>query len=409
MGIEHSLGIICSGRVVPAKEALKLGIVQGILKDKRIDNWVVDYTKQTQKPLQKRELSKISLSKDKVTKACDAFRKKLPPKEKGGDAVHTAVDALSSCHLPLDEGLDYEKGLFFDILVNSLQGKAKRHLFFAQRRAAKPISPNVIAKTHKARKKMTVGVIGGGTMGQGIALAFLQKRFTQVILVDINEKAVIQAKKRMEKSLSSKKGLSSLIQNLTTSTSLASLSKCDLIIEAVFEKLDIKKQIVSELNSIASDSCFVVSNTSTLSVSEIFKSYKDPSQTCGMHFFSPAHVMPLVEIVQSIDSSITTIRYIQEIVKLLSKVGVVVKDGDGFVGNRMIANYSSESCFLLEEGCTVPQVDAALTSFGMKIGPFTMSDLAGNDIGYAFIALFFFTFNNIWLFCKDFLFDRQKI
>jgi len=229
---------------------------------------------------------------------------------------------------------------------------------------------------------MTVGVIGGGTMGQGIALAFLQKRFTQVILVDINEKAVLQAKKRMEKSLSSKKGLSGLIQNLTTSTSLTSLSNCDLIIEAVFEKLDIKKQIVTKLNSVASDSCFVVSNTSTLSVSEIFKSYKDPSKTCGMHFFSPAHVMPLVEIVQSVDSSITTVRYIQEIVKLLSKVGVVVKDGDGFVGNRMIANYSSESCFLLEEGCTVRQVDAALNSFGMKIGPFTMSDLAGNDIGF---------------------------
>lgn len=394
IGIEQSLGIICTGRVVSVKEALTLGIIQDVLNDNCIENWIKEYT--AQKPLQKRELSKISLPKEKVIKACEVFRRKLPPREKGGDAVHAAVTALSSCHLPLAEGLAFEKQLFFDILVNSLQGKAKRHLFFAQRRAAKPVPGKISSNpTPKASKKMTVGVVGGGTMGIGIALAFLQKKFAQVILVDVNEKAVVQAKKRMEKSLASKKGLSHLIQNLTTSTSLASLSNCNLIIEAVFERLDIKKEIVSNLNSIASDSCFVVSNTSTLSVSDIFKSYKNPNKTCGMHFFSPAHVMPLVEIVQSVDSSISTIRYIQGIVKLLSKVGVVVKDADGFVGNRMIANYSSESVFLLEEGCSVMQVDSALIKFGMKIGPFSMSDLAGNDIGFYIRQAKDWTGNNI--------------
>jgi len=244
-----------------------------------------------------------------------------------------------------------------------------------------------------------VGVVGAGTMGSGIAVCFLRAGY-RVILLDSNEGSLERGKASITKiitqdvtkgRMTKAQAFKILQHNFTSGCDMSSpalgFANCALVIEAVFESLDVKRSIFTQLDTIITNPhALLLSNTSTLSIDSII-SVLPPSRReycAGMHFFSPAHVMKLVEIVKSSHSSVETITTLQTIVKRkLGKVGVVVGNCEGFVGNRMIGPYSAEAVFVLQEGgASVSGLDGALSGFGMAIGPMAMGDLAGNDVGY---------------------------
>jgi len=336
---------------------------------------------------------------------CNEVQRKLSPIERGGEAKHAAVEAVRASFdtKSYEEGIQVESRLFWDLLVNSLQGRGMRHAFFAERLAQKNNSKLLVgpvAELFMNSKKTTplVGVIGAGTMGAGIAVCFL-KAGCQVILVDSNQKGLDRGIKTIthiikqdviKGRMTSQQAEIILTKHLsytTDMTSHANFCKCVLVIEAVFENLQVKQKIFSTLDKvIINPHALLLSNTSTLSIDLIASALSIPRRPycAGMHFFSPAHIMKLVEIVVSSTSAPETIALVQFITsKRLGKIGVTVGNCPGFVGNRMIHPYSSEAVFLLEEGgATVPEVDMALYKFGMAMGPLSMGDLAGNDIGF---------------------------
>ena len=236
-------------------------------------------------------------------------------------------------------------------------------------------------------------------MGRGIAISFLKAGYGPVILVDINQKG-LQAGVQYIKSVlqgEAKKGrltaskLKGILYNLQSSTNLSSLKKCNIVVEAAFENLNVKRDIFSKLNNIVTKKdALLLSNTSTLDVDAIASSLSPGRRAycAGMHFFSPAHIMKLVEVVRGADTSQETLDIIRAVTKRIKKIAIVVGNCDGFVGNRMIHPYTTESTLLLVEygggdaGLCISDVDSAVSkNFGMAVGPFVMSDIAGNDIG----------------------------
>jgi 3-hydroxyacyl-CoA dehydrogenase len=295
--------------------------------------------------------------------------------------------------------MEVEKNLFNDLLYHSLQGRAYRHIFFAERAASAPSSIKKEQNNQLREGKGAIGVIGAGTMGRGIAISFLRAGFGPVVLVDVNEKGLKDGVQYIVSTLEgeSKKGrihpskLDGIISSLQSSTSLSDLSDCDIIVEAVFENLNVKREIFSKLDTISKKmDALLLSNTSTLDVDAIASSLSQPRRAycAGMHFFSPAHIMKLVEVVRGKETSTETLDIICAVSKRIKKVPVIVGNCDGFVGNRMLHPYSTESTLLLaeygggDEGLGVADVDDALGRyFGMAAGPFLIFDIAGNDIG----------------------------
>ena len=344
-----------------------------------------------------------------------------PTNQKGGKASRAMIEAVraSFSHDKFQVGLQIEYNIFMDLLLNCEQGRARRYAFFAERSAKRgnvnagmllkndPVGRLIRPVTKQQQQQqqqqqphkqqlLQVGVIGAGTMGSGIAISFLRSGRCHVTLVDTNSKSLTKGeqliriilandiKKTKKKTLN----LSPLTSNLNTSTNLNSLSTCIIIVEAAFENMSIKQNIFRQLDHIIQDpNALLLTNTSTLNIDEIASTLSSPKRRercAGMHFFSPAHAMKLVEIVKGSHSSegtIETIRIITDL--LLKKVGVVVGNCDGFVGNRMVFPYSEEAAFVVDEGsASVVDVDNALLEFGMAVGPFMMGDIAGNDIGY---------------------------
>lgn len=239
-----------------------------------------------------------------------------------------------------------------------------------------------------------MGVVGAGTMGSGIAVSFLRAGYDPVILVDNNAAGLERGVKSIQKILKGdvvkgkldEKNAKSMSDALRPSSDMSSLKDCLLVVEAVFENLKVKRSIFKTLNDVVTNPhALLLSNTSTLDVDAIASALPASRRPncAGMHFFSPAHVMELVEIVKSSSTSPSVLSTIRTVTKNIGKIGVTVGNCHGFVGNRMLAPYTAEMVFVLEEGgSTVEGIDGALTEFGMAIGPFVMADLAGNDIGY---------------------------
>lgn len=335
---------------------------------------------------------------------CDQVKRKLPPKERGGEAQHAAVEAVRASfdHASFEDGMEMESRIFWDLLLNSAQGRGMRHAFFAERAAQSKntrLLVGPIAELFMDAKSSSplVGVIGAGTMGAGIAVCFLRAG-CHVILVDNDAKgldrgvqSIVQIFKQdvAKHRITSQQAETILSKNFTHTTDMTkgNFGNCVMVIEAVFENLKVKQSIFSTLDKIIiHPHALLLTNTSTLSI-DLIASALSPQRRpycAGMHFFSPAHLMKLVEIVVSSTSSPETIALVQYITsKRLRKIGVTVGNCPGFVGNRMIHPYSSEAVFILEEGgATVPEVDRALYNFGIAMGPLSMGDLAGNDIGY---------------------------
>jgi 3-hydroxyacyl-CoA dehydrogenase len=309
-----------------------------------------------------------------------AVAKNFPAPLKCVDAVAAAVAR------PFEEGLRLERE-FFTYLVQTPESKALRHAFFGERAAAK--IPDVPEDT-PTRKIEKVGVIGAGTMGGGITMNFLNAGLP-VALLEMKQEAldrgVATIRKNYENSL--KKGkltreqLDSRMALLKPTLSYDDLKDADLIIEAVFEEMGVKESVFKKLDEIAKPGAILASNTSTLDVNKIAAFTQRPQDVVGMHFFSPANVMKLLEVVRGAKTAKDVLATVMQVAKKIKKTAVVSGVCDGFIGNRMIEHYGRMAGFLVEEGATPWQVDRALEKWGMAMGPFRMGDLAGNDIGWA--------------------------
>jgi 3-hydroxyacyl-CoA dehydrogenase len=313
-------------------------------------------------------------------RAVVALAKNFPAPLKCIDAVAASVSK------PFEEGLREERAGFF-LLVQTTESKSLRHAFFAERAAAK--IPDVGSEV-TPRRISNVAVIGAGTMGGGIATAFLNAGFP-VTLLEADQRALDKGLEtlRGEYQKSVKKGKLTISQTeerlgrLKSTLCFDDLRSADLVIEAVFEDYAVKEGVFRKLDAVAHPGAILATNTSTLDVNRIAAITARPQDVLGMHFFSPAHVMRLLEVVRAAKTAPEVLATVVGLAPKIRKVAVVSGVCDGFIGNRMIEQYMRQALFLLDEGGLPEQVDRAMEEFGFAMGPFRMSDLAGNDIGWA--------------------------
>ncbi len=317
--------------------------------------------------------------------ACDRVRASLAEAAKGSQAPHAAVMAIrAGLEHGFDAGSRRERELFADCVV-STESKALRHLFFAEREAAK--IPD-IPKDTPTKDIRRAAVVGAGTMGGGIAMTYANAGIP-VLLKDVDQAALDRGLATIRKNydVTVSKGrmtaeqLKKTMALITPTTTYDGFDAVDIVVEAVFENMDLKKATFAELGRVSRPDCILASNSSTLDVDEFARASGRPACVLGHHFFSPANVMKLLEIVRGRETGRDTIATSLRLAKRLSKVGVVVGNCFGFVANRMLAYYMREAYLVLEEGASVPQIDQALTDFGMPVGPFGMQDIAGIDVG----------------------------
>jgi 3-hydroxyacyl-CoA dehydrogenase len=297
-----------------------------------------------------------------------------------------AIEAVeASTRLPFDKGLELERKLFQDCLFSD-QSKALIHVFFGEREVAKV--PD-IPKTTPTIPVKSAAVVGAGTMGGGIAMVFANAGIP-VLLKDADQAALDRGLANIQKNYASsvKRGrftqqvAEERLKLIRPTLSYDDFAQVDIVIEAVFEGMVLKKQVFAELDRICKPGAILASNTSTLNIDEIAASTSRPEFVIGTHFFSPANVMRLLEVVRGKESNKSVIATCMQLSKKLGKVGVLVGNCRGFVGNRMFHPYIREATFLVEEGASVEAVDRALYDFGMAMGPLATGDLAGLDVGW---------------------------
>jgi len=395
-----ALEMILTGKSIGSQKAKKLGLVDHVVA-KSSGGSLIDSAKKFAQwaelmPLTDRRVGKkqVRESRSELKMIFAGASAKLPPIEMGGESVWAAIEAVKACSLPIEEGSAVELEQFFKTLSGK-QGIARRHGFFAVRNAQRMLG-KVSNRNHpllqKSFRNQTVAVVGAGLMGSGICMVLLKAGFT-VHLLDVYKGALdkgvafltgtIQSYVKRGRMSSAK--AKSMIQSLKPTQKFEDLSTCVLVVEAVIENMKIKKKIFSTLDKITQPDCIILSNTSTLDIDEMASSVSLSRRSLfgGWHFFSPAHVMKLVEIVRGTATSMETICVMQHLTKRIGKIGVVVGNCDGFVGNRLLISYGAETTLLLEEGvASVASVDKAFLKFGIALGPFQMADLAGLDIGY---------------------------
>ncbi|KRB82184.1 3-hydroxyacyl-CoA dehydrogenase NAD-binding domain-containing protein [Noviherbaspirillum sp. Root189] len=386
IGLEAALNVIISGEAVPA----------GMLRDTPLFDGITegDLLQDTLAFTENVVSDKLALKRARDQKVRhakpDAFlllvRNSLGAATKNYPAPLACVDAVEASLGDFDAGIKKEKKIFLDLL-SSDEAKALRHLHFAERKA-----PHIdgLSEGVVPRPVTSVGIVGAGTMGAGIAINFLLAGIPATI-VETKQESLDRGVQHIQSFFEArvKKGkmqadeASRLAALLKPTLSFADLSNADLVIEAVFEDMEVKKTVFQKLDEICKPGAILASNTSTLDVNVIASFTKRPMDVLGAHFFSPANVMKLLEVVRGDKTADDVLLTIMLLAKKIKKIAVVSGVCDGFIGNRMIGGYSSEAAKLLEEGATVQQVDGALEKFGMAMGPFRMSDLAGNDIGWA--------------------------
>ncbi len=387
IGIEAALGIIVSGDPVPATQAAKAGVIDKIIEGDLLQG-AVDYARglaERQAPLRKVRDLKVEAGKA-PSGFFDEARKRIAKEKKNLFAPQRIVDALeAAASLPFDKGMARERELFLQCAQNS-QSKALQHVFFAERRTANV--PN-LDKNVARRDIKSVAIIGAGTMGGGIAMNFLNVGIP-VTLLEMKQEALDRGVsvilKNYENTASKGKLTMEQVQQrmglLKPTLSYDDLRDADLVIEAVFETMAIKKEVFARLDKAVKQGAILASNTSYLSIDEIAESTSRPSDVVGMHFFSPANVMRLLEIVRGAKTAHDVLVTVVDIAKRINKVGVVCGNRDGFIGNRMLGGYAYQASLVVLEGAMPEQVDAALRNFGMPMGVMQMSDLAGLDVGY---------------------------
>ena len=391
VGPEKALDMMTSGAHVPAKAAAAMGLVDDLAEEGELREAAVAFARKIlaeNRPLKKvRDLNdKVEAARGKPEIFAD-FRKANARKFRGFLAPEYNIQCVEAAvNLPFDEGLKVERKLFLE-LMTGVQSAAQRYAFFAERQANKiPDVPEDTPLIPIAK----VGVIGAGTMGGGISMNFLNAG-VPVRIVETQQAALDRGLATIRKNYenTAKKGrlteddVEKRMGLLSGSLNLEDLADCDLIIEAVFENMDIKKEVFGKLDRIAKQGAVLATNTSYLNVDEIAAATSRPESVIGLHFFSPANVMRLLEIVRGEATSKPVIATSMKLAKTIGKVGVLVGVCPGFVGNRMLSQRQREANKLILEGAMPWDVDRVLYDFGFPMGPFAMSDLAGLDIGWS--------------------------
>ena len=391
VGIESAVEMITSGRHVPANEALSLGIVDAI--DEGDDPKTAGLTFARDLLTGNREVRRASQLEDKLESVrgnqqlFDDIRAAVKKKAKGQlSPVLCAEAVLAAAELPYEEGAKRERELFME-LMNSPQREALIHIFFADREVAKV--PELASASPRPLER--VAVIGGGTMGSGITVSMLFAGLP-VTMIERDQESADRGRANVERILDEgvKRGKfgadhrNRLANELySCSADIASLDGADLVIEAAFEDMAIKKDLFQQIDQHAKPGAVLASNTSYLNINEIAGVTNRPGDVMGLHFFSPAHIMKLLEIVvaDKTEASATATGF--SLAKRLKKVGVRAGVCDGFIGNRILERYLTLASFLVEDGTSPYDIDRAVVNFGFPMGPNQMGDLAGLDIGLA--------------------------
>ena len=391
VGPEKALEVILSGTPFGAREAREWGVVDELAEEGKLRQSAIAYAKRL--IAEKAPLKKVRDRSDKIEPArghaeiFEAVRKANARKFRGFEAWEKAIESVKNAvDLPFDEGMAKERAIFSQ-LVASTQSKAQRYVFFAERQAAKVAD---IPANTPSRRIAKVGVIGAGTMGGGISMNFLSAGIP-VTIVETSKEGLDRGVSIMRRNYTNtaEKGRMTLAEveermgRLSPTLDFDALADVDLVIEAVFEDMDLKKSIFERLDTIAKPGAILASNTSYLDVDAIAAKTKRPEDVLGTHFFSPANVMRLLEIVRGEKTSKSALATITQLAPKIGKVPVVVGVAHGFVGNRMLAQRQREASKLILEGATPWDVDRVLVDFGLPMGPFAMSDLAGLDIGWS--------------------------
>jgi 3-hydroxyacyl-CoA dehydrogenase len=386
VGIEQALEIVLSGEPVSATKAREIGFLDEIIEGDLVQG-ALDYANRLiAEEKVPRPIRSMKIDDTGAEKLFADTRKKVSRRSRGLLAPERCIEAVESAlTVSLDEGLALERKNF-DELVQSDQSKAQRHLFFAERQAHKIL--DVPADT-AIRDIKTAAVIGCGTMGRGIAMS-LANGGVPVTVLEMNKDALDKGLSMARDTYAGSVSRGSLSQSemderlklISGTTDYADIADVDIVIEAVFEEMDLKKQIFGKLDEICKQGAILATNTSSLDVDEIASFTKRPGDVIGTHFFSPANVMKLMENVRGVKTAPDVIATVMKLSRDINKVGVMVGVCDGFVGNRMLYAYRSQAEFLLEEGALPHQVDKVIYDFGFPMGPFAMGDLAGLDVGY---------------------------
>ena len=386
IGVLPALEMMISGNPVTAAVAADNGAIDRLSTGNLIDG-AIEFARDlhsSQAP--PRKISETSIDAEGLDQAFyDRFRESIAKKARGYFAPDRIIQAVQAAVcLPFQEGLARERELFVECMESSASA-ALRHLFFAERQASK--IPGLSDDT-PVRDIDRIAVIGAGTMGGGIAMNFANIGIP-VKVVELDEDAITrglgQVRKNYERGV--KKGrmtadqLEQIMKLFVPITDYDDLNDVDLVIEAVFENMDLKKQIFGKLDQVCKPGAILATNTSTLDVDEIAAATERPEDVIGLHFFSPANIMRLLEIVRGERTSEEVLHTCVKLARKIKKVGVVSGVCYGFIGNRMLAGYGREAGFMLLEGASIESIDKAIFEFGMPMGPLAMNDLAGIDVG----------------------------
>jgi 3-hydroxyacyl-CoA dehydrogenase len=387
VGAELALRMITTGDPIDADAALKHGLVEGIVANDSFDEVLAFCEEMAVRGQRPRLRDRIVTLTGDMGALFDAARAQIRAGARGLQAPLACADAVeAAARMPFDEGLAFERKTFIE-RVQSDESKALRHAFFAERTAAR--IPDVPDST-PTRAIRSVAVIGFGTMGGGIAMSFANAGIAVRVLEskpEALERGMATCRKNWE--ATARKGrmtaeqVEQRVALLKPTSSMQDLADCDLVIEAVFEDMAVKQSVFKALDAVMKPGAILATNTSTLDVNQIAAATRRPQDVIGLHFFSPANVMRLLEVVRADKTGKDVLATVMQMARKIRKVAVVSGVCDGFIGNRMLEQYVRQSLFLVDEGASPQQIDSALSKFGMAMGPFTMYDMAGMDIGYA--------------------------
>jgi 3-hydroxyacyl-CoA dehydrogenase len=387
VGVAKAVEMCAEGNSITAQEALRLGLVDRLIEGDLLTGAVAFLRGIGGSPLLKTRERNVKLGTlEQNAPVFAAAREKARTKQRGMMAPLAAIDAVEAAtKLPFEEGCQVEQELFNDCLFSD-QSKALIHVFFGEREVAK--IPDIPKET-RVLPVNSVAVVGAGTMGGGIAMVFANAGIP-VLLKDADQPALNRGLATIQKNYVSsvKRGrftqqfVDERLELMRPTLSYDDFGEVDMVVEAVFEGMVLKKEVFGQLDRVCKKGAILASNTSTLNIDEIASATSRPAAVIGTHFFSPANIMRLLEIVRGKASSREVIATCMQLSKKLGKVGVLVGNCRGFVGNRMFGPYRREAQFLVEEGASIEAVDKALYDFGMAMGPMSTGDLAGLDVGW---------------------------
>lgn len=384
VGIERALALISGGASIDAAQGLAWGLLDATSEEDAVTAGLTYADALLDRGAPVRPTRARTLPSGEAQAILQQAREQAQLKARFYPAAPAIVEAVQAARLPFEQGEAVEARLF-ETLRASPQSRALRHLFFAQRQAARvPHLP----KDLTLRSVQQVGVLGAGTMGRGIAMNFLNAGLP-VVLVEQTPQALSAGLSAIREvyEASAAKGrlktsdLERRMALLTGALNDSALATCDLVIEAVFENMDLKKQVCARLGAICKAGAIIATNTSTLDVDALAVATRRPQDVVGMHFFSPAHIMKLLEVVRGAQTDPAVLATVMQLARTIGKVAVVSGVCYGFIGNRMAEVYMREAEFLIMEGATPSEVDAAVEDLGMAMGPCRMLDMAGIDVG----------------------------